>query len=166
MARQPRSTRISNFVLQEHVSTGGFGSVYKAIEVGFGNTVVRNEVAIKVMHTSPTKMGNTLLDNVTSKELYGMDFYHTNLITYYGKGDDSTADTSADFHEKVLCGHDSPFSPHLVRKCKKRQDAPVDKFIWIAIWFKLGRGFPIFIYVLFQQSEIFIELFILIRSFT
>ena len=133
MPRRPRNTHISNYILQKHLSRGGFGSIYKAIEIGSDNTVLRNDVAVKVMHTSTKSMGRTLLDNVTSKELYGMDFYHANLITYYGKGDDSTPDISDDFHEKILCGHGSNFSGHLVRSCKKRQGDPVDKFIWIAM---------------------------------
>ena len=104
MPRRPRNTHINNYILEHHLSRGGFGSIYKAIEIGADNTVLRNDVAVKVMHTSTTSMGKSLLENVTAKELYGMDFYHTNLITYYGKGDDSTADTSDDFHEKMNGG--------------------------------------------------------------
>jgi serine/threonine protein kinase len=85
-------------------------------------------------------MGRTLLDNVTSKELYGMDFYHANLITYYAKGDNSTSDISDDFHEKILCGHGANFSKHLVRNCKKFQGDPVDKFIWIAMPYANGKS--------------------------
>jgi len=133
MPRRPQNTHINNYILERHLSRGGFGSIYKAIEIGADNTVLRNDVAVKVMHTSTTSMGKSLLDRVTAKELYGMDFYHTNLITYYGKGDDSTANTSDDFHEKILCGHDSDFSAHLVRRCKKLQGSPIDKFIWIAM---------------------------------